>query len=111
MNLAHCTLVIARFLRDRSFDRAAVLMSTHLLGVAERLCHRIAVMDQGRLKVDVGGGELETLLARGPGALEELYLAQVVTESLRAALAAAPRKVPAQSPQERAFSAAMDRRR
>jgi ABC-type multidrug transport system ATPase subunit len=60
---------------------AAILMSTHLLGVAERLCDRIAVMDEGRLKADVGSVELTGLLARGPGALEELYLTHVVTES------------------------------
>jgi ABC-2 type transport system ATP-binding protein len=56
---------------------AAVLMSTHLLGVAERLCHRILVMDRGALQADVGGLDLEALLARGPSALEELYLAHV----------------------------------
>lgn len=56
---------------------AAILMSTHLLGIAERLCDRIIIMDQGVLKADVSGGELESLLARGPGAIEELYLSLV----------------------------------
>ena len=55
----------------------AVLMSTHLLGVAERLCHRIIVMDGGKLVVDLGGDGLADLLARGAGAVEELYLANV----------------------------------
>ncbi len=55
----------------------AVLMSTHLLGVAERLCDRIAIMDQGALRTDVSGDALSELLAKGPGALEELYLAHV----------------------------------
>jgi ABC-2 type transport system ATP-binding protein len=58
---------------------AAVLMSTHLLGVAERLCTRILIIDHGRLVRDVPRAELEELVARGPGALEEIYLG-LVTE-------------------------------
>jgi ABC-2 type transport system ATP-binding protein len=55
----------------------AILMSTHLLGVAERLCQRIIVMARGKIATDVAGAELTALLDRGPGALEELYLAMV----------------------------------
>jgi ABC-2 type transport system ATP-binding protein len=58
---------------------AAILMSTHLLGIAERLCQRILIMDQGVLKADVSGNELDALLAKGPGAIEEMYLS-LVTE-------------------------------
>lgn len=57
----------------------AVLMSTHLLGVAERLCKRIVIMDAGTLKADVSGPELDELLDRGPGAIEELYLSLVTS--------------------------------
>jgi ABC-2 type transport system ATP-binding protein len=56
---------------------AAILMSTHLLGIAERLCQRILIMDQGVLKADVSGTELDALLAKGAGAVEELYLSLV----------------------------------
>jgi len=55
----------------------AILMSTHLLGVAERLCHRIAIMDRGKLVVDLAAGALDAVLAGGPGAVEELYLSKV----------------------------------
>jgi len=55
-------------------DGAAVLMSTHLLGVAERLCHRIVIMDQGRICADIDGAELDALLDAGAGALEARYL-------------------------------------
>jgi ABC-2 type transport system ATP-binding protein len=64
-------------LRAHADGGAAILMSTHLLGVAERLCDRILIMDGGKLQAEVAGAELETLLAAGPGALEELYLAKV----------------------------------
>jgi ABC-2 type transport system ATP-binding protein len=53
---------------------AAILLSTHMLGVAERLCGRILVMDRGQLRADVHGDELAALIAGGPGAIEELYL-------------------------------------
>jgi ABC-type multidrug transport system ATPase subunit len=58
---------------------AGVLMSTHLLGVAERLCHRIVIMDRGHIRTDVSGPELEGLLEAGPGALEALYLEKVLS--------------------------------
>ena len=53
------------------------MLSTHLLGVAERLCKRIAIMDRGALVVDMSGAELDALIARGAGAIEELYLSNV----------------------------------
>jgi ABC-2 type transport system ATP-binding protein len=53
---------------------AAVVMSTHLLGVAERLCHRIVVMDQGKIVADLAGAELDALQAGGAGALEDMYV-------------------------------------
>lgn len=59
----------------------AVLMSTHLLGVAERLCSRLLIVDRGRLKRDLRGADLEALLARGAGAVEELYLSLVEPEA------------------------------
>ena len=57
----------------------AVLMSTHLLGVAERLCQRILIMDRGKLLTDIAGDELTDLLDKGPGAIEELYLSLVTS--------------------------------
>ena len=55
----------------------AVLMSTHLLGVAEGLCQRIVVMDAGKLVADLAGAKLDELLAGGPGALERLYVEMI----------------------------------
>jgi len=61
---------------------AAVLMSTHLLGVAERLCNRILIMDRGKIEADLSGAELESLLERGAGAVEALYLEHVAEAEL-----------------------------
>lgn len=59
---------------------AAVLMSTHLLGVAERMCDRILVMDKGKLVADRRGEELRALLAQGPSAVEDLYVSLIADE-------------------------------
>ena len=70
--------VAARTVLTRAAEAgAAIVLSTHLLGVAERLCGRILIIDRGQLKVDLGGKELEALVARGAGAIEDLYLAEV----------------------------------
>ena len=55
-------------------------MSTHLLGVAERMCDRILIMDKGKLVADQRGKELETLLAKGPSAVEDLYVSLIADE-------------------------------
>lgn len=60
--------------------QAAVLMSTHLLGVAERLCSRLIIMDHGRIVKDVAGPELGRLRTAGEGAVDELYLSLVSPE-------------------------------
>jgi ABC-2 type transport system ATP-binding protein len=63
---------------DAAKRGAAVLMSTHLLGGAERMCQRVIIMDQGRIVADRSGAELAQLVAGGAGALEELYVSVVV---------------------------------
>lgn len=59
---------------------ATVLMSTHLLGVAERMCDRILLMDKGKLVADKHGDELAALLAKGPSAVEDFYVSLVADE-------------------------------
>jgi ABC-2 type transport system ATP-binding protein len=59
---------------------AAILMSTHLLGVAERLCDRVLVMNKGKLVADKRGADVKALLAGGPQALEELYVSLIADE-------------------------------
>ena len=61
---------------------AAILMSTHLLGVAERLCTRLLFVDKGKLLRDVRSDELDKLLTHGVDAVEELYLSLVAPETV-----------------------------
>jgi len=67
-------------LRAAADGGAAILMSTHLLGVAERMCDRILIMDKGKLVADRRGDELRELLAGGPSAIEDLYVSLIADE-------------------------------
>ncbi len=67
-------------LRAAADRGAAILMSTHLLGVAERMCDRILLMNKGQLIADRTGSELEALLAGGPSAVEDFYVSLVADE-------------------------------
>jgi ABC-2 type transport system ATP-binding protein len=69
-------------LRAAADRGATVLMSTHLLGVAERMCDRILVMDHGALVADRRGDALRALLAQGPGAIEDLYVSLIKDEGV-----------------------------
>lgn len=50
-----------------------VLMSTHTLEVAERLCDRMAIIQHGRVRAC--GSVSELMAGHGGGSLEEIYLA------------------------------------
>lgn len=60
-------------------DGAAIVLSTHLFGVAERLCSRLVIMDGGRVVKDLRKADLEELGRYGEG-VEELYLSVVAGE-------------------------------
>jgi ABC-2 type transport system ATP-binding protein len=76
----HASRAARATLRAAAERGAAILMSTHLLGVAERMCDRILVMDKGKLVADRRGDELRELLARGPSAVEDLYVSLIADE-------------------------------
>lgn len=66
----------ARALKDLLHERAArgcgVLVSTHLLDVAERLCDRVVILHRGRV---LATGSLDELRgARGDATLEDVFL-------------------------------------
>jgi ABC-2 type transport system ATP-binding protein len=51
-----------------------ILLSTHLLEMAERLCHRVGIIDKGRLAAVGSPAELKEKLCPG-GSLEQVFLA------------------------------------
>jgi ABC-2 type transport system ATP-binding protein len=67
-------------LRAAADRGAAILMSTHLLGVAERMCDRILLLDKGKLIADKRGPELTDLLHKGPSGVEDFYVSLIADE-------------------------------
>jgi ABC-2 type transport system ATP-binding protein len=61
---------ILRQIADRG---AAVFLSTHILEIAERMCDRIGIINQGRL-VAVGTMEELRALGKGESSLEDIFL-------------------------------------
>jgi ABC-2 type transport system ATP-binding protein len=74
----------ARDMRETVSELAAggrtVFLSTHLLDAAERLCHRVAIIDGGTLKAVGTPAELRARFAAAAGAsLEDLFLKVTTT--------------------------------
>ena len=67
-------------LRAAADRGAAILMSTHLLGVAERMCDRILLLDKGKLVADKRGPALADLLQKGPSGVEDFYVSLIADE-------------------------------
>ncbi|MCI4367968.1 MAG: ABC transporter ATP-binding protein [Thermoplasmata archaeon] len=54
--------------------RRGVLFSTHTMEVAERLCHRVGILDQGELKGEGTLGGLRAQVDQGDASLEQIFL-------------------------------------
>ncbi|MCB1429458.1 MAG: ABC transporter ATP-binding protein [Nitratireductor sp.] len=79
----------ARLVKDVLLQRVAqgatVIMTTHILEVAERMAQRIGVISKGRLVAEGTLGELRKLAGKGEGTLEEVFLDIVSGPELDAA--------------------------
>jgi len=64
--------VVLDLLRDKAARGGAVLVTTHTLAVAERLCHRVGILSHGRLLAEGPPAELVRAAARPD--LEEVFL-------------------------------------
>jgi len=61
-------------LADRLAGGATVIMTTHILEVAERMAQRIGIINKGRLIAEGTLGELRSVAGRGGHSLEEIFL-------------------------------------
>jgi ABC-2 type transport system ATP-binding protein len=64
---------IKDYLRERTRDGLAVLMSTHSLAIAEEVADRIGIIHHGHLLASGSVTEIKALASR-PGSLEDVFL-------------------------------------
>ena len=69
--------IVKEVLRERIQTGCSVIMTTHILEVAERMADRIGVMASGRLIADGTLDELRHQAGSGHGSLEDTFLALV----------------------------------
>jgi len=72
-------------LKDRVAGGATVIMTTHILDVAERMAERIGVISNGKLIAQGTLAELSQKAGQEGGTLEEIFLALVANEDAAAA--------------------------
>ncbi|NJN19341.1 MAG: ABC transporter ATP-binding protein [Oscillochloris sp.] len=63
--------LIKDILRQVADRGTSVLMSTHILEIAERMCDRVCIINRGRI---IAAGTMEELRAGGDGSLEDIFL-------------------------------------
>lgn len=69
------TWVIKSLLRSLAEQGAAVLMSTHVLEVAENMCDRVVIIDKGRIVAEGTIGDLKEQSQMPGSSLEQIFLA------------------------------------
>jgi ABC-2 type transport system ATP-binding protein len=72
--------IVKDMLRARTRAGCGVVMTTHILEVAERMADRIGVMSHGRLIADGELGELRSRAGSGDASLEDTFLALVAQD-------------------------------
>ena len=73
--------LVKNVLRERVADGCSVIMTTHILEVAERMADRIGVMCGGRLAAEGTLDDLRRQAGAGHATLEDTFLALVETGS------------------------------
>ena len=61
-------------LQELAKQGAAVFVSTHILEIAERLCHRVGILKEGKLIAQGSPDELRKMVGHGDESLEDIFL-------------------------------------
>lgn len=61
-------------LQELAKQGAAVFVSTHILDIAERMCHRVGILNEGRLIAQGSPEELRQKIGHGGESLEDIFL-------------------------------------
>jgi ABC-2 type transport system ATP-binding protein len=72
--------IVKDVLLDRVREGATIIMTTHILEVAERMAERIGVIAAGRLIAEGSLADLRSIAGRDGSTLEEVFLTLVATE-------------------------------
>ncbi len=76
--------IVKDVLRERVREGCSVIMTTHILEVAERMADRIGVMSNGKLIADGRLDELRLRAGSGDASLEDTFLALVAQDRIAA---------------------------
>lgn len=66
---------LIRLLEEEKEKGTSILMSTHVLDSAEKMCDRFVILHQGRVRAEGNLAELQAAFGRKQASLNELYLA------------------------------------
>jgi ABC-2 type transport system ATP-binding protein len=66
--------LVKELLQKTAGQGAAVLFSTHILEIAEKICHRIVILDKGRTLAEGSVAELRELAKAPSNDLEDIFL-------------------------------------
>jgi len=61
-------------LQEMARQGAAIFISTHILEIAERMCHRVAILKEGQLIAQGSPEELRQKVGHGGESLEDIFL-------------------------------------
>jgi len=61
-------------LQEMARQGAAVFLSTHILEIAERMCHRVGILKEGKLIAQGSPEELRQLVGHADESLEDIFL-------------------------------------
>ena len=61
-------------LQEMARQGAAIFVSTHILEIAERMCHRVAILKDGRLIAQGSPDQLRQKMGHGEESLEDIFL-------------------------------------
>jgi ABC-2 type transport system ATP-binding protein len=76
--------LVKNVLTERVRAGATVIMTTHILEIAERMADRIGVISSGRLIAEGSLRELRELVGRGDSNLEDMFLTIVEQDAAAA---------------------------
>lgn len=75
--------IVKDLLRELSVQGVTVIISTHILEIAQAMCDRIAIMYEGRLMAEGNMGELRDEASMPGSNLEDIFLKLTGTEGIR----------------------------